>query len=133
MNENQLPRGKLSLWQAILIKRELWYNKLQGDIAAEFKISQSTVSNIRRGLMWPKAEWPDKSEGPIPMYRFNELLERKGVDKSTKRAELSTPDISKKSEYDTIDVIRELQQVQEEADDDLLAAMTTGKKGTQDV
>lgn len=70
-----LPGGrtKLTPLDVIEIKALLWEGLPQSLIATQLNISQPTVSNIRRGSQWPLVQWPDGSEGPIPLARWQEL------------------------------------------------------------
>lgn len=69
----ELPKGKLTLAEAIDIKAMLWEGEKQRDIAARFGVSQTTVSSICRGYQWPEAVWPDNTKGRMSDERWKQL------------------------------------------------------------
>ena len=126
-----LPRGKLTLDDATLIKRYLWDGIEQKVIAENMGISQSTVSRIRRGSMWPNAEWPDKSTGEMPLMQFQALSPMKKVRELTGGGRPLTPpldinlnDISpdkRLADEETVRLVREeAERLRAEADKDIL-------------
>lgn len=58
-----VPNAKLTDESASAIKKALWLDKPQSEVAEEFQVSRGIVSFISRGLTWRHVPWPI---GPRP-------------------------------------------------------------------
>lgn len=99
MTNPTLPRGKLTQLDASAIKRLLWRGTKQSVVAAQFQVSQPTISYILRGTQWASTQWPDGTDGPLPLEQ--RLLLTKPLSSAneppTKEAEIAAGIIEKKA------------------------------------
>jgi len=68
-----LPRGVLTSDEVSAIKHALWNGKAQSLLAAEYGVTQPTISHIMRGNSWAFIPWPDGSLGPIALNKKRTL------------------------------------------------------------
>jgi acyl-CoA reductase-like NAD-dependent aldehyde dehydrogenase len=55
------------------IKEELWAGNKQRDIAADYGVTQTTISRIMTGHEYYDTAWPDSSIGPLSITRRKEI------------------------------------------------------------
>lgn len=69
-----MPIFSLSESDVRAIKRRLWNGEAQHDIAADYEICTSQISNICAGYKWDYVPWPDGSTGAMPAERRKKIV-----------------------------------------------------------
>jgi len=62
-----MSRRSLSRGDAAQIKRRVWGGELFNAVAREMSIHPSTISRIASGELYSDIQWPDGSQGPLPL------------------------------------------------------------------
>lgn len=83
-----MPNPFLTEADVTRIKQRLWDGELQRQVARDFDVIESTISNIAAGYKWPYVKWPNGAEGGMPRSQRRAIIKARREAAGTSRGQV---------------------------------------------